>query len=262
MAINIPSAAGFIPQESVLDGLIKLYKTFGNTAKGQDTANLQQTQAQTGLTNAKATAVPQETINDTTRAGASQTSANAAKQNSITEGLKLPILQENADTEKTAQEDTNAFRNRQLTQESGQFQQTLANRIEELAQAKANSQGHLQNDTFRAQQEAKYQDAMVGATMGRTDLEKAHLATDSAQKLMQQLSMSGDPTKMEIGDQLLYQELSKHYPPEAARILLDHYKEQARQRSKYAPKGNKTSPASPIPGLPSVTYDDKYPGDF
>lgn len=103
--INMPNAAGFIPNESVLDGIGKLMSLFGPEAKAKRAAELAQTQAQTGLVGAntglvgaqttdlpKRTAIAQGGLhNDTERVGL-EGRGQALKENSFL-NLDLPKME-------------------------------------------------------------------------------------------------------------------------------------------------------------------------
>lgn len=64
---QFPNASGFIPNESVIDGITKLVNLFGGQQKRQREANIGLTGAQTKQVNAQADAIPQNTVNDTQR---------------------------------------------------------------------------------------------------------------------------------------------------------------------------------------------------
>lgn len=88
--INIPNAAGFIPSESVIDGIAKLYNLFSPEAKAKRQADLAYTQAQTGHVGAETTAIPSRTAQGFMTAGADVTRA----QN---DANRVPIEQQRTD---------------------------------------------------------------------------------------------------------------------------------------------------------------------
>lgn len=247
-----------------MDAIMKLYKTFGNTAKAQDRANLQHTQAQTGATNAQAGytnaeagAVPTRTANDTTRAKASETSANASATNAVTEAGKLPILTMHEENVKEGGEADRELQNKKMLAQQGEFQQTLAQQINQLAEQQSYHKDMLGVEQQKALNEEKYQGAVVGLNRERNDRESQQKDLELADKLWQQLGMTGDAGKSEIADKVLYHYLRKSMPDDVARTMLEQIKTKNDSRSKYqqpAPSQRKNpySAAPGIPGLPSL----------
>lgn len=94
MAINIPSAAGFIPRESVLDGINQIMQLFGPEAKAKRAADLSLTQAQTGNLNATAGHTTAQTANMPAELAINQGQLGVAQQNAGTSAARIPIEQQ------------------------------------------------------------------------------------------------------------------------------------------------------------------------
>lgn len=98
--INIPNAAGFIPSESVLDGIGKLYNLFSPEAKAKRAADLAFTQSQTGHNVADTAAIPQRVGFEGRRVGVEE-SRLPFEERRVTTGEKAQVTdQQRADEER------------------------------------------------------------------------------------------------------------------------------------------------------------------
>lgn len=211
--IQIPSAAGFVPQESVLDGITKLFQTFSPQAKQLRQAQIGQIGAQTNLSQAEANAVPEKTSqawvqtnNDTTRAASDQ---QRAANNTTETGLDVA-------------------RNPFVTND---LQATTAAKIGQLANETQDSQNRtamVAPNIENLQSEMKARSDQIDQGFRALNME-SDKNSQNAQRIQSEINQQSGEALMKLyqmtpegpeRDQYKYQILGK-FSPEAQQGLLD-----------------------------------------
>lgn len=265
--INIPNAAGFIPSESVIDGIAKLYNMFSPEAKAKRQADLAYTQAQTGHVGAETTAVPQRTAqgwgqvaNDTTRAANDTTRAGTGVRQQLSEenlGLgHLNVDQQRADEERHRDVIRQGEEAQRFQQQAEEFRQNLGMKQLELG-------GNMKEQAART--------GLYGAQTQHVGDEATHLRNEDmtrrGQLLMNMAQWEGSNPDYA---RLLKQEAYKNVAPELLPAIQQQEKfaremaESQRQRAgtvKSAPRANPNIPPGKKKGPIKPWSEPQLPGE-
>lgn len=236
MAIQIPSGAGFVPQESVLDGITKLFQTFSPDAKNLRKAQIGQINAQSNLANTEANYIPDThaqqwdaSSHDLIRANATR---ELAKNNSTETGLDV----ENNPLKQTTMLSDAAARIGQVANEA----QSVANQSQMVPENIANLHSEMQNRQAQIDQNKKLLDLETNKNSDNAAKINSEIQNQKNEMLFRLYQMTPDdnPQHKQIRNDYQYQIL-KGVSPDAAKEMIDLATNQHRAQGDYNPRLNR-----------------------
>jgi len=253
--INVPAASGFIPQESVIDGIAKLWNTFSPMARQQQQAQLGLTNAQAGSLNASAADTRAATGERPEKMAQGWTGLANDRGRVKVEEDRLPIMTRGLDLEEERNKDQNALALAKLEQDAKARNDELSFEHEKLAQGGSQFDKSYQLNLQGLGLEAAKTGAAIqhGERADQTEADRVKneqehskiLKMDLAEKLWSMMP-PGDPKR----EPIVYSILREIDPP-SADSMLQSFKAQEAARLKTQ-QGATTKPLPEgglIPGL-------------